>query len=109
MQAAGKTMLVVLWNMNGVYFGIMHGKRCNYELYILLKFNTYKSEAICTKCKGLFSNGVYLQQDNFHTNIAEAMVDTMKNMTSEIISRGSYSPALAVTNLCEVQATEEEL
>ena len=92
----GKVMLTVFWGKKGVTVEhyLPKGQTVNSRSYCDLLQN-HLSPAIRSKCRGLLSKGVCLQQDNARPHTTNATMMTLRHVKLEVLPHPPYFPDLA--------------
>jgi hypothetical protein len=99
MPSAGKVMLCVFWDSQGVLLAHFqkHGKNVNYALYcvVLLKLR----DAIHRKYPGQLARGVVLHHDNARPHTAQATQERIQELQWDLLEHLPYSPDFAPSDL----------
>jgi histone-lysine N-methyltransferase SETMAR len=95
MPTAGKVMLIVFWNFQGVLLAHFqkHGENVNSASYceVLLKLH----DAIRRKCPGQLARGVLLHHDNARSHTAQVTQEKIQELQWELLEHPPYSLDLA--------------
>ena len=93
--SAGKVMVTVFWDANGVIMLDFLPKRSTITGVHYANLLDQLRTAICEKRRGKHSKGVLLQQDNARVHTCEVATDAIELSVYELIPYPTYSPDLA--------------